>query len=105
MTDFDQTIFDNPKLGSVGTCDFLDEVQAQVLENSAARAEDRSPRVVVPRERFGNYRGLVTNGPLKFEDGTPAFDACDMNDYWQNWENQRVDTGQAPADMDHDPED
>lgn len=101
MTDFDQTIFNNPQLGQVNTCDFLDEVQAQVQENHHARREGRESRKILPRERFGNYRGLPDNGPLKFEDGTPVYPQETMNDYWQDWEASRVASGYASFDPDH----
>ena len=98
MVDVDLSVFDNPNLGQNNTTTFLDEVQAQALENHHAQREGRDPRKVAPRERFGPYKGLVTNGPLKFEDGVPAFDATDMNDYWQNWENGVVAADEAKAD-------
>lgn len=90
MVDFDQSIINNPELGKAANNPFLDEIEAQALENACALAEGREPRKVVSRERFGPYAGRPDNGPLLFEDGTPVFTETNLNDYFQDAEIARV---------------
>lgn len=90
MVDFDQSILNNPELGKATDTPFLDEIEAQAVENAAATAEKREPRKVIPRNRFGVYAGKTNNGPLVFEDGSPVFTEANLNDYFEDAEAQRV---------------
>ena len=47
MVDVDPRIWDNPTLGEANNLPFLDELEAQALEDHAARVEGRKPRRVV----------------------------------------------------------
>lgn len=55
MVDVDPRIWDNPTLGEAVNLPFLDELEAQQMEDHAARVEGRKPRRVVHYPRKPEY--------------------------------------------------
>lgn len=55
MVDVDPRIWDNPTLGEAVNLPFLDELEAQQMEDHAARVEGRAPRRVVHYPRKPEY--------------------------------------------------
>lgn len=98
MVDIDLSIMNNPELGKAANSPYLDEIEAQAMENARAAAENREPLKVLPRERYGEYAGTPNVGPLLFEEGTPVFPETNLNDYFQSAENVRVALSQKVAD-------
>jgi hypothetical protein len=60
MTDLDPEIWKNDTLGEVGAQPFLDEVEAQALEDANARRENRKPRIAVHTPRHPKFMDANT---------------------------------------------
>lgn len=91
MVDIDHSIFSNPNLGKETNTPFLDEVAAQADENFHAARENRLPRRVAKIERYGEYAGLVTNGPITWAEDPPEFHEENLDDYFTQREFERVE--------------
>ncbi len=61
MTDLDPAIWENKTLGSASKLPFLDEIEAQELENRSAKAEGREPLVAI---REDNYPAYAESGSI-----------------------------------------
>lgn len=80
MTDVDPAIWDNPTLGAATNSVFLDQKEAQMIENRNAAIEGRPARIV---KKEGRYPGYVPDNPndpsVEFgelhNDGTPVVPA------------------------------
>jgi hypothetical protein len=64
MTELDPEIWKNPTLGSATTNAYLDEVEAQTIEDRNARIDGREPKIAV---HFPRYPQLAESGSVPSE--------------------------------------
>src|SRR5882762_1801406 len=71
MVDLDPEIWKNPTLGAAATNGFLDEIQAQEIENAAAKREGREPWIAV---RLNSHPGAEVKLESSYDDGMRMID-------------------------------
>jgi hypothetical protein len=77
-------LFSNPTLGEATKSPFLDQVEAQKIEDFNARDEDRAPRTVVAGNRYPQFMpsGTVSSDiqpDLSYSDGDPVNEGTNVD--------------------------
>jgi hypothetical protein len=86
MVDLDPKIWENPTLGDAATNGFIDEMEAQAIENAAAKREGRQPLIA---RRLHRYPGASNDVNID--------SSYDSGMRWYNsWELPETDPDYAP---------